>query len=124
MCWFKYRNTQSNNCDVMCCLSGPTGKGSCQGCAAVAKVRSDAASAEMWFVEVTAPHSNDCAHRTKGLRRGAWLEEAGGAFIEQQYFEYRQSPSEIASKLQASPAYKRRYAHSYRHVVAEGTVIA
>ena len=28
----------------------------------------------MWFVEVTTPHSNDCAHRTMGLRRGAWLE--------------------------------------------------
>ena len=96
----KYRYTQSNDCDVMCCFSRPTGKGSWQGCAAVAKVRRDAASAGMWFVEVTTPHSNDCARRTMGLRRGAWLEEAGRAFIEQQYFEYRQSPSEIAYKLQ------------------------
>ena len=35
-----------------------------------------------------------------GLRRGSCLEEDCRAFIEQQYFEYRQSPSEIAYKLQ------------------------
>ena len=81
---FKYRCTQSNNCDVMCCLSRPTGKGSWLGCAAVAKLRRDAASAGMLFVEVTTPHSNDYAHRTMGLRRSAWLEEAGRDFIEQQ----------------------------------------
>ena len=97
---FKYRYTQSNDCDALCCLTRPTGKGSWQGCAAVAKVRRDAASAGMWFVEVTTPDCDDCAHRTMGIRRGVWSQEAGRNLIEQQYFEYRQSPNEIAYKLQ------------------------
>ena len=91
--------TQSNNCDVLCCLSRPNGKGSSEGCAAVAKVRRDAALPRRWYVEVSTPHRDDCAHRTMGTRRGAQLEEAGRDFIEQQYFEYGQSPSEIAYKL-------------------------
>ena len=69
---FKYRYTRSKDCE-----------GSWQGCTAIAKVPRDAALARMWFLEVTTPHRDDCAHRTMGMRRGVWLEEAGREFIEQ-----------------------------------------
>ena len=59
---FKYKHTQSNNCDLMCCLNHPNGKGPWEGRDGVEKVQRDAASPRRWYVEAATPHRDDSTH--------------------------------------------------------------